>query len=236
MALGTPTFPTTLDTNATLGPTSGIVAGTTPLNAVGTNQGDQLGITNNLINNDIAMEGVIGVTGSTVTTSHEYRIRRVPYKTWVAGLDFNPAATNYGTFGTVNSIPYVSFPAQTVTTTVTFIGMIPWGAITSGGAVVRLMWDSPTATTGNVTWTAACEDIGAATVASDHFASVTTITTTVNGTVATWNESDIDISSANFATFGGTAGNWVRLQIQRLSTDSMASIARLYTVSIESLT
>jgi hypothetical protein len=57
MALGTPTYSTgTTDTNATLGPTTGIVAGSTPLNAVGTNQGDQLGITNNLINTTIALE------------------------------------------------------------------------------------------------------------------------------------------------------------------------------------
>jgi hypothetical protein len=57
MALGTPTYSTgTVDTNATLGPTTGIVAGSTPLNAVGTNQGDQLGITNNLINTVINLE------------------------------------------------------------------------------------------------------------------------------------------------------------------------------------
>ena len=77
MSLGTPTYPTTLDTAATLGPTSGIVAGTTPLNAVGTNQGDQLGITNNLINQVIALQTKCGVTASADTSSLDYKISQI---------------------------------------------------------------------------------------------------------------------------------------------------------------
>lgn len=85
MATGTPVYPTTLDTAATLGPTSGIVAGTTALNAVGTNQGDQLGITNNLINTVVALETAVGVTNSAVTTSLTYGVNHLaaasPYTT-----------------------------------------------------------------------------------------------------------------------------------------------------------
>jgi hypothetical protein len=53
------------------------VAGTTPLNAVGTNQGDQLGIVNNLINTVIALETFVGVTSSAVTTSLAYGANHV---------------------------------------------------------------------------------------------------------------------------------------------------------------
>jgi hypothetical protein len=74
MATGTPVFPTTLDTDSTLGPTSGIVAGTTALNGVGTGQGDQLGITKNLINQVIALETKVGANGSADTNSIDYKL------------------------------------------------------------------------------------------------------------------------------------------------------------------
>src|ERR1700726_4595938 len=117
MALGTPTYPTTLDTAATLGPTSGIVAGTTPLNAVGTNQGDQLGITNNLINQVIALETFAGVTSSTVTTTLEYRVRRYQFGQWPGGLTFIQPATLYAQFSAkANGTPYLNFTTGAVNT------------------------------------------------------------------------------------------------------------------------
>lgn len=74
MSTGVPTYPASIDTNATLGPTLGIVANNTLLGAVGPNQGDQLGITNNLINQVIALENQVGITESTVTTSLVYQV------------------------------------------------------------------------------------------------------------------------------------------------------------------
>lgn len=74
MATGTPTFPTTLDTDSTLGPTSGIsTTGSTLLSATGTGQGDQVGITRNLINSVIALETKVGVTSSTDINSLDYK-------------------------------------------------------------------------------------------------------------------------------------------------------------------
>lgn len=52
-------WPVAVDTDALLGPTSGIVAGVTHLGDTGTNQGDQLGITKNLINSVIKLENAV---------------------------------------------------------------------------------------------------------------------------------------------------------------------------------
>ncbi len=51
-------WPVAVDSDAILGPTSGIVAGVTHLGDTGTNQGDQLGITKNLINSVVKVENV----------------------------------------------------------------------------------------------------------------------------------------------------------------------------------
>jgi hypothetical protein len=51
-------WPVAVDSDALLGPTSGIVAGVTHLGDTGTNQGDQLGITKNLINSVVKVENV----------------------------------------------------------------------------------------------------------------------------------------------------------------------------------
>ncbi|SRR6266404_2719931 len=233
MPLGTPVYPTTLDTAATVGPTSGIVAGTTPLNAVGTNQGDQIGITNNIITVELALEAAVGVTNSTVTTSHEYRIRRRPWKQWVAGLEGNPPATLYATFGTVNAIPFLAFN-DAATWTSTFIGMVPWGEVFASGIIVRLKWASATAITNAVKWGVAYERLGVLTVASDHFGTQVTGTTTVGGTVELFSETAITIPYANMVS--SVAGDPFRLQVQRLgadAADTMVGDAQLFTVSVE---
>jgi hypothetical protein len=56
MATGVPIYPAGIDSDSTLGPTSGIVPGVTHLGDIGINQGDQLGITRNLINAAILLQ------------------------------------------------------------------------------------------------------------------------------------------------------------------------------------
>lgn len=72
MALGTPLYPVTLDTNATLGPTTS-VTGSTPTASTGSGQGDLLGVVNNLIAQIIALQTKVGVTSSADTTSLDFR-------------------------------------------------------------------------------------------------------------------------------------------------------------------
>jgi hypothetical protein len=230
MALGTPTYPTSLDTAATLGPTSGIVAGTTPLNAVGTNQGDQLGITNNLINTMIGVETLVGITNSTTTTTHEYRIRRYPFAQWPAGMNFIQPATSYATFSAqANGTPYLNFPTGSINTA-TFMGLIPWGAVLTSGLTVRLSWSAPVGTTGNVAWGAAMERFGVTAVTTDSFDTQGITITAVNGTINIWTSTVITLTNIDSCV----AGDWFRLQIQRKTTsDTSGQAAQLYAVSVE---
>jgi hypothetical protein len=184
----------------------------------------------------VALEGSVGVNGTgVVTTSHEYRIRRHPFKVWNA-LDAMPPAANYAVFSTVNSIPFLSFASGTTIGT-TFIYNLRWGAVVSAnGVIVRIKWASATATTGNCNWGAAWERMGALTVASDHFGTQVTQATATNGTVELFTETAITIPYANMAS--AVAGDAFRLQIQRVTggSDTMAGAAQLFTVSVENAT
>ena len=156
MALGTPGYPASIDNDATMGPTTGIIPGTTSLSAVGTNQGDQLGITRNLINSLIALENKVGINGSTVTTTLEYRVRKIPFKIWVAGLEFSPPATLNATFTSRNARPVLAF-TDSATWSTLFFNIVPLGSILTSGVIIRLYWMGATAVTGNVIWSVAIE-------------------------------------------------------------------------------
>lgn len=231
MALGTPVYPTTLDTAATLGPTSGIVAGTTALNAVGSNQGNQLGITNNLINTVVALETAVGVTGSTVTTSHEYRIRRAFWKVWVAGLEGCPPATLYAVFGVRNSIPFLAFDTATSWSTV-FIGVVPWGQVLTSGVVVRIKWMAATATTLKTVWGCSFERMNTDEDADSFDTETVDAGVTCSGTSGIMVESAITCTNIDSMV----AGDAFRLKVARKvadANDTMAGDAQMVTVSIE---
>lgn len=66
---GLPQYPLGIDTDATLGPTASIVPGFTTLAA-----GDELGILKNLITASINLQTVVGIPGSAVTSSHDFKI------------------------------------------------------------------------------------------------------------------------------------------------------------------
>src|SRR4030081_3203809 len=123
MPLGTPVYPTTLDTDATIGPTSGIVAGTTPLGATGSGQGDLLGITRNLINQVVALQTKLGINASADTASLDYLAKHVPYARFTA-FNSQPPAANYPSLGSRNAIPILSFP-QSVDTYTDFMSDMP---------------------------------------------------------------------------------------------------------------
>lgn len=234
MATGVPTYSNVLDTDLTLGQSTGIVSGVTKLGEQNAGQGTILGIAKNLINTIIVLENVVGIVNSAVTTSHDYRIRRRPWNLWNANEGL-PAATLYGVWGTVNSIPYLAFNDAVIWTS-TFIGMCPWGAVLTGGVMVRLNWASATATAGDVVWGVALEKTGSTTVATDSFDTQTTGTSTTNvSAVELWTQTAITQVNLD----GIVAGDVFRLQVQRVATaggDTMIGDAQLFTVSVESAT
>ncbi len=158
------------------------------------------------------------------------------WASWPAGLLFCPAATLYGVFSTTNSIPFLAFN-DSATWTVSFMGMVPWGANLGAGCTVRLKWASHTATTNSVVWNASFERFGTAAVTSDHFGTAAAVTTAVGGTIDIVTTSSLPITYANMGSV--VAGDWFRLLIQRIGangSDTMVGDAALYTVSIESTT
>lgn len=221
-------YPTSLDTAVGPGPSSGNRATTATNDATFPHGGSHADISGSIV----ALENMVGITNSTVTSSHEYRIRRQPWTVWSAN-DGLPSASGYATWSPVNSTPYLSF-AQSVVSTTVFKWKVPWGAVLTGGVVIRLQWCSATATTGNVFWGVAIENFGVATVVSDHFDTQTTAAATVGGTVSITTETDITETNNTLA-----AGQDFRLQVQRVGTsgsDTMVGAAQLFTVSIESAT
>jgi hypothetical protein len=139
MALGTPTYATgTTDTDATLGPTTGIVAGTTPLNAVGTNQGDQLGITKNLINTSIALETNASALDTFMIQEHfenDSVTGALPH-TLVT-------AVPYGKNGFVPTLAGTAMTAQSVVTTAGHPGQWLFTSLTTAGNKVYVTPQAP---------------------------------------------------------------------------------------------
>jgi hypothetical protein len=218
-------YPTSLDTTVGKGPSGSYT--TTATNDVTFPHG---GAHTDISAGVVALETLVGITNSTVTTTHEYRIRRNFYRVWTA-LDAMPPATLYATFGTVNSTPFLAFNDSATWGTV-FIEATRWGAVLTSGVVIRLRWASATATTGSVVWGVAMERFGILTVASDHFDTQATATTTTNGTVEIITETDITLTTINSVV----AGDVFRLQVQRLGangSDTMVGDAQLFSVSIE---
>ncbi len=234
MALGTQVYTSSggsLDTVATIGPTSGIVAGTTPLNAVGTNQGDQLGITNNIISALVALENVVGIVGSAVTTSHDYKIKKAPFVQFQAALDYSPPATLYGVFGVQNNRPHLAFN-DSATWTALYFGIVPLTQLFASGLIVRLKWKSITVTTGNAVWGVAIERLNTA-ESADSFDTQVTATTACSGTQSALVETAITITTIDSIA----AGDGFGLQVQRLGangSDTLVGDACLRLISIES--
>lgn len=146
-------------------------------------------------------------------------------------LGANPLATNYGVVQWVNQTPFLSFINGSNTITSFFIGVVPWGApLSAAGVKVDLPWSSHTSTTGNVTWGAAYERLGVAAVTADNYGTEVTVTTTVGGSI------DIDVTTTVAIPYANmnssVAGDPFRLRIRRITGDTMASAAQLFTVHL----
>jgi hypothetical protein len=150
-----------------------------------------------------------------------------PWRQWNANEGL-PPSTLYAVWSNVNSIPFLAFNAS-VTWSSVFMGKVPAGVTLASGVIVRLLWGSATATSGNVIWGVAIERFGILTVVSDHFDTQATATTTTNGSVSILTETAITQTAINSMTNGNT----FRLQVQRTG-GTMVGDAQLFSVSIES--
>ena len=146
-----------------------------------------------------------------------------------------PPASAHATLASVNSTYYLSYAASVISGIV-FPGVVPKGVDLGGGVVIRIRWSSASATSGAVVWGVAMERFGTATIASDHWSTQQTGTTTVGGTVDIEVETAITITNVNLPG-SLAAGDTFRLQVQRVGTnasDTMAGAAQLTRVSIKS--
>lgn len=229
-----PEYPINIDSDNTIGPTSGIIRTSTHLSDTGVGQNDQLSIVQNLINTEVAIESVVGTTNSTVAATHEFRIRRRPWKSWLASEAIAP--TSLGpTPGTINTVPFLAFNDTTSWSTV-FIGSVPWGAVVDGGVKIHIKWYSDNAN-GSVKWGAALERFGASYVSTDNFGTAKEEENVPNPVPGYVSDCPITIIYANCG--GLLPGDMFRLKIYRNPGDQydyMTGDAKLVAVTIEGAT
>lgn len=230
---GTTFFPALyLDTPDQLGPVAGIIPNVTPLSATGSRQGDQLGIYQNLIDQDITFETIMGITDSLVVPSNEYRMRRGFWRQWSA-YDAIPTPWVGGMHTLVNATLCLACPAS-ATTTLCFIGKVPEDTVLADGAVVRIWWSSAV-TTGNTVFGVSFEKQGVTPLDTDDFDTTTiavkaapSSTNTVQCTVIT--QAHLD---------GMVLGDVFRMRVQRLGlngSDTLAGAVNVYIITIEGAT
>lgn len=129
-----------------------------------------------------------------------------------------PPSSNYATFDNRNSILVLEFDATTAESAI-FRGVLP-STYAGGGVTIDLYWMGDTATAFAVVWEASWErgnennqDFDA-----DNFGTVSTATTTTNGTSGKTAKSTITITHANMGS--PSAGDPFRLKIRRLASDA----------------
>jgi hypothetical protein len=150
---------------------------------------------------------------------------------WVAGLEFSPPVTLYGTFTTRNARPLLAFNDAATWTTL-FFNVVPLGSILTSGVIIRLYWMGATAVTGNVMWSVSIERMNTD-QDTDSFDTAGTGTTATNGTSGILTTTSITLTAID----NMVAGDPFALQVQRIggnAADTMVGDAQLQFVSIES--
>ena len=222
---GATVYPAVIDSLTSMGNVSAIVPGVSKLASP-----SLLTITKDTIDQTIAVQNKVGTTNSVVLGSIEYRTRKRPFKTWIAGMEGSPQSDLFAGTGR-NGRPVLIFPDAVVTTTM-FFGVVPLGTTLTGGVIVTLKWMSVIATTGSVVWGARVERMITA-QDTDSFGAQVTFTDTTAATAGTISEAAITIPAGSLD--GLTVGDAFALQIQRVGTnasDNMADNAQLQIVSI----
>lgn len=143
-------------------------------------------------------------------------------------LDHQPAATNYPTRDTRNSIALLDYD-DTTDETACFIGVIPEAAVVSSGIYVIIKW-AAAAITGATRWGAAFENMNTS-ISSDSFDTAVEANTTVNGTTLVPNVTTLTITTIDSLV----AGDTFRLKVYRAATnggDTMVGDAEIISVEV----
>lgn len=127
---------------------------------------------------------------------------------WTA-LDGQPPSANYATLDTRNSIAVLDFDKTTDESAV-FVGIMPEGAVLTGGVSVIIKWMATTVTTGNVIWEASLERSNTD-LDSDSFDTVAFASGAVNGTTGIPTSTAIALTTIDSVV----AGDLFRLKISR---------------------
>jgi hypothetical protein len=149
---------------------------------------------------------------------------------WTA-LDGQPPAANWAQIDTRNSIAVLDFDAAT-DESIVFVGIMPEGAVLTGGVSVYLKWMATSATSGAVIWEASIERSNTD-LDSDSFDTVAFASGTANGTSGI-----ITSTTISFTTIDSVAaGELFRLKISRDAngtngTDDMTGDAELVAVEL----
>lgn len=173
----------------------------------------------------IALGSGLTMSGTTLST--------VPITCGVfTALDNNPPATAFATLDTRNSIPVLDFDAASDESAV-FMGVIPPGAILTGGLNIVLNWAATSATGGVCSWNAALERM-TGDLDIDSFGAATGATGLANATNGVPTVTTIVLSDVD----GATGGDPYRLRITRGASgasDTMTGDAELVTVEVRTV-
>lgn len=226
------TYPTTLDSSVGPGPAAANRGTTATNDATFPHGGAHADISSAVV----ALETKLGVDSSSVTTAIEYRVRKFPFKIWMANDGLPPATTYavWGTRNTTNPVPYLSFDPTTSWSTC-FIGVCPPGCILSSGVIVRVKWMTASTSTAKVVWGCAIERMNTS-EDTDSFDTEDTDTSTATAASAT---SGIMVESVITVTHidSMVAGDAFRLKLARKpadANDTNANAAQVVTVTMES--
>lgn len=149
---------------------------------------------------------------------------------WTA-LDGQPPASNYATLDSRNSIMVLDFDATT-DESIVFVGIVPEGAVLTGGVAIYIHWMATSATSGSVTWEASIERMNTD-EDTDSFSTVAFATSATNGTSGIITKTTISQSAIDSMV----AGDAFRLKISRDAngtngTDDMTGDAELVAVEL----
>lgn len=128
-----------------------------------------------------------------------------------------PPASNYSTISYRNAHPELDFDAATAESAY-FTGVVP-SHYAGGGFTFDLHWVAATATSGDVVWSVAWEEMDANNndLDADAFGTASTATGTANGTSGKVTKTTVTVSHANAGS--PAAGDAFRVRVRRDAAD-----------------
>jgi hypothetical protein len=154
------------------------------------------------------------------------------------GMDGQPPTTAFGYFATRDSggLGVLQFTKSGNTdTSAVYTGVLPQGATLTSGLKIILFWASVTATTGNVEWSAAIDNVNAHSIDTDSYGTPA-LTANAPAGAAVMTSTTITLPNANLQSL--TAEQPFKLLITRkasdTSNDTMSDIASLFLIQVKS--